>query len=114
MTDSGVDLCVLLSQLARPARVPARRELAEAAVGHSIVRDVRARHGIQTSSPANLFLATGNSVVATRFSYDYGWYPDDDALLEVDLPYVSLWYTLGDGTLARRRVDDGRRRPRTR
>jgi hypothetical protein len=56
------------------------------------VRDV---HGIDTSSPTNLFASTGDSLVATRFSYDYGWYPDADSLLEVDLPFVSLWYTLG-------------------
>ena len=43
----------------------------------------------------NLFLVTGRSLVATRFSFDYGWYPDDDALLETDLPYCSLWYTVG-------------------
>jgi predicted glutamine amidotransferase len=34
-------------------------------------------------------------LVATRFSFDYGWYPDEDTLLETDLPYVSLWYTVG-------------------
>jgi hypothetical protein len=56
---------------------------------------VRARHGIDTSSPVNLCLTTGRSLIATRFSFDYGWYPDDDALLETDLPYVSLWYTVG-------------------
>ena len=43
----------------------------------------------------NLCLTTGASLVATRFSFDYGWYPDEDALLETDLPYVSLWYTVG-------------------
>jgi hypothetical protein len=43
----------------------------------------------------NLCLTTGQALVATRFSFDYGWYPDEDALLETDLPYVSLWYTLG-------------------
>ncbi len=34
--------------------------------------------------------------MATRFSYDYGWYPSDDELLEVDLPFVSLWFTYGE------------------
>ena len=43
----------------------------------------------------NLCLTTGQALVATRFSFDYGWYPDDDVLLETDLPYVSLWYTVG-------------------
>ncbi|HEX5731160.1 hypothetical protein, partial [Microbacterium sp.] len=52
-------------------------------------------HGIDTSSPVNLFLVSGQSLLATRFSFDYGWYPDDDHLLETDLPYCSLWYTVG-------------------
>ena len=43
----------------------------------------------------NLCLTTGDALVATRFSFDYGWYPDEDLLLETDLPYVSLWYTVG-------------------
>jgi glutamine amidotransferase len=43
----------------------------------------------------NLCLTTGDALVATRFSFDYGWYPDEDVLLETDLPYVSLWYTVG-------------------
>jgi glutamine amidotransferase len=74
---------------------------------------VRAQHGIDTSSPVNLCLTTGEALVATRFSFDYGWYPDEDALLETDLPYVSLWYTVGgayvtrDGTSAM--AGDGRR-----
>jgi glutamine amidotransferase len=43
----------------------------------------------------NLFLATSQTLVATRFSFDYGWYPDEDSMLETDLPYCSLWYTVG-------------------
>ena len=49
--------------------------------------------------------------MATRFSFDYGWYPPEDEMLETDLPFVSLWYAIGgeyaerDGELA----DDGRR-----
>ena len=31
-------------------------------------------------------------MVATRFSFDYGWYPPEDEMLETDLPFVSLWY----------------------
>jgi glutamine amidotransferase len=96
-TDSEWIYALLLSQLADPFGLPGAAELAEATISTlSIIRDVRARNGIDISSPANLFVSTGRSLVATRFSFDYGWYPDDDQLLETDLPYVSLWYTLGD------------------
>ena len=75
----------------------AEGELVDAIVNAlAILRKVRARHGIDTSSPVNLFLSTGQCLVATRFSFDYGWYPDGDTMLETDLPYVSLWYTIGD------------------
>ena len=56
---------------------------------------MRAREEIDVSSPVNLFVTTGESLVATRFSFDYGWYPPEDQMLETDLPYVSLWYTVG-------------------
>ena len=79
-----------------PYGLPETRELADATANAlRILRKVRATHGIDTSSPVNLCVSTGRSVVATRFSFDYGWYPDDDTLLETDLPYVSLWYTTG-------------------
>jgi glutamine amidotransferase len=95
-TDSEWIYALVLSQLEDPYGMPELRELADAtAAALRILRDARAQHGIDTSSPVNLCLATGRALVATRFSFDYGWYPDEDALLETDLPYVSLWYTLG-------------------
>ena len=95
-TDSEWIYALVLSQLEDPYGRPETGELADAvAAALRILRDVRARHGIDTSSPVNLCLSTGRAIVATRFSFDYGWYPDEDALLETDLPYVSLWYTLG-------------------
>jgi glutamine amidotransferase len=95
-TDSEWIYALVLSQLEDPFGIPEARELGDAtAAALRVLRDVRARHGIDTSSPVNLFLTTGRTLVATRFSFDYGWYPDDDALLETDLPYVSLWYTVG-------------------
>jgi glutamine amidotransferase len=88
---------VFLSQLRDPYGTPTADELAEATVKTlRIVRATRELHHIETSSPTNLFATTGRDLVATRFSFDYGWYPDVDSLLEVDLPFVSLWYTLGD------------------
>ena len=34
-------------------------------------------------------------MIATRVSFDYGWYPPEDEMLETDLPFVSLWYAIG-------------------
>jgi glutamine amidotransferase len=96
-TDSEWVYALVLAQLGDPYAKPGAEELADAVVrALGILREIRARHGIETSSPANLCLTTGDALVATRFSFDYGWYPDEDTLLETDLPFVSLWYTLGD------------------
>jgi glutamine amidotransferase len=95
-TDSEWIYALVLSQLEDPYGRPEADELAEATRSAlRILREVRSRHGIDVSSPVNLCLTTGNVLVATRFSFDYGWYPDEDTLLETDLPYVSLWYTVG-------------------
>lgn len=95
-TDSEWIYALILSQLEDPYGLPETRELAEAtAAALRILRKVRAAHGIDTSSPVNLCAGTGRSVVATRFSFDYGWYPPEDEMLETDLPFVSLWYAIG-------------------
>jgi glutamine amidotransferase len=95
-TDSEWIYALVLSQLDDPYGTPGATELANAtASALRVLRDVRARRGIDTTSPVNLVLTTGDALVATRFSFDYGWYPDEDSLLETDLPYVSLWYTVG-------------------
>lgn len=111
-TDSEWIYALVLSALDDPFGVPEAGELADAtASALRVLREVRAAHGIDTSSPVNLCLTTGTAVVATRFSFDYGWYPDEDILLETDLPYVSLWYTVGgeyverDGVSAMTRGD---------
>lgn len=101
-TDSEWIYALVLSRLDDPFGSPDADELADATVSTlRLLREVRARHGIDTSSPVNLCLTTGRALIATRFSFDYGWYPDDDALLETDLPYVSLWYTVGGEYVAR-------------
>jgi glutamine amidotransferase len=95
-TDSEWIYAMILSQLSDPHGVPETRELAEAtATTLRILRSVRDTYGIATSSPVNLCISTGRAVVATRFSFDYGWYPPEDEILEVDLPFVSLWYAIG-------------------
>jgi glutamine amidotransferase len=102
-TDSEWLYALLLSQLDDPYGVPGPDELAAAvAQTLSIVRRVRERHDIRISSAVNLFVSTGQCVIVTRFSFDYGWYPaEDPELLEWDLAYLSLWYTLGDEYLER-------------
>jgi glutamine amidotransferase len=104
-TDSEWIYALVLSQLDDPYGLPGVRELADATAGAlRILREVRATYGIDTSSPVNVFLSTGRAVVATRFSFDYGWYPPEDEMLETDLPFVSLWYTIGREYL---RCEDG-------
>jgi glutamine amidotransferase len=95
-TDSEWIYALVLSQLDDPFGLPETGELADAvAAALRILRAVRIERGIDTSSPVNLCAATGRGVVTTRFSFDYGWYPPDDEMLETDLPYVSLWYAIG-------------------
>jgi glutamine amidotransferase len=95
-TDSEWIYALILSQLDDPYGLPETRELADATAGAlRVLRRVRAAHGIDTSSPVNLCLSTGRSVVVTRVSFDYGWYPPEDEMLETDLPFVSLWYAIG-------------------
>jgi glutamine amidotransferase len=104
-TDSEWIYALILSQLDDPFGLPETSELAEATTNAlRILRSVRAAHGIDTSSPANLCLSTGRAVVFTRFSFDYGWYPPEDEMLETDLPFVSLWYAIG-GEYTRRNGD---------
>jgi len=96
-TDSEWIYALLLSQLDDPFGTPDADEIADAAVkALRIIRAIREKHEIAISSPVNLFVTTGTCLVATRFSFDYGWYPEGDSMLETDLPYVSLWYTLGE------------------
>jgi len=95
-TDSEWIYALVLSQLDDPGAFPDAEELGDAtAKALRILRNVREAHGIDTSSPVNLCLGTGRALVATRFSFDYGWYPPDDEMLETDLPFVSLWYAIG-------------------
>jgi glutamine amidotransferase len=95
-TDSEWIYALVISRLDDPFGTPDAEELADAvASALRVLREVRGRAGIDISSPVNLFLTTGRALVTTRFSFDYGWYPAEDSLLETDLPYVSLWYTVG-------------------
>lgn len=96
-TDSETIYALVMGLLARPDADPgALVEAITAAVRR--LREVRARHGIEQSSALNLFFSDGTSLVALRYTLDFGCYATDDpgAVHEANLRYLSLWYTLGE------------------
>jgi predicted glutamine amidotransferase len=62
-----------------------------------IIRDIRARLGIVTSSSVNLFITTGTQIAAVRYCFDFGCYRTEDPgrVHEANLNFLSLWYTSG-------------------
>ena len=106
------------------SRPSTAEEAAEAIIRSlEILRELRAARGIATQSPVNLVLTDGSWMLATRYAFDYGWYPDDESFFasEREHDFTSLWYTTGgrfgrrpDGSIRdrRRRGHIGRRRLR--
>ena len=93
-TDSEWIYALLLSRLADPMQPAGVEELATAVEeALTILRQVRDRRGIDTASGTNLFVSDGRHFVATRFTFDYGWYTGRPS--ESHLRYHSLWYTAG-------------------
>lgn len=98
-TDTEWVYALVLSQLEDPWGNASAEELAAAASGAiKILREIRERMDLHTQSPVNLVISDGDSLVATRFCFDYGWYPDDDSFFagEREFDYTTLWYTLGE------------------
>jgi glutamine amidotransferase len=106
-TDTEWVYALVLSQLVDPF-APVELEAAARAVRDTlaILREVRSRRRIATQSPVNLVLTDGNWMLATRYAFNYGWYPDDQSFFahEREHDFTSLWYTVG-GPFGRR--DDG-------
>jgi predicted glutamine amidotransferase len=96
-TDTEWIYALLLSQLEDPrAEIGPDAIVAAVERALSIIRAVRRRHGIDTSSPTNLFISDGVNLVAVRFAFDYGCYDlNDPAALESDHVFLGLWYTTG-------------------
>jgi glutamine amidotransferase len=95
-TDSEWIYAVLVSQIEDPNADPTAEELAEAVERTlQILRKVRERREIDTSSAANLFVSTGKHLVATRFTFDLGCF--DGPPRNVDLFSQTLWFTIGSG-----------------
>lgn len=97
-TDSEWIYALLLSQLEVHETRPLASDLTRAMVATlRILGNVREQHSIGTSSPANLFVTDGETVVVARYTFDYGRYDTSDlsAIAQSDHSYLSLWYTTG-------------------
>jgi len=94
-TDTEWVYALVLSMLDDPFG-PVGVEDAAAAVERAldVLREVRAARGIAVQSPVNLVLTNGNWIVATRFAFDYGWYPEDGSFFagEREHDFTSLWF----------------------
>ncbi len=93
-TDTEWVYALLLSLLEDPFGPAEPDELADATLRTlELLRDIRLRHGIATQSPVNLVITDGRSLVATRFVFDYGWYPDDGSFFagEREFDFTTLW-----------------------
>lgn len=99
-TDTEWVYALVLCQLRDPFSPAGAEEAADAVVrGLEILRGLRERRGISTQSPVNLVLTDGSWMLATRYAFDYGWYPDDGSFFasEREHDFTSLWYTAGGG-----------------
>lgn len=97
-TDSEWIYALLVSHLEDPSRHVAADEIARALDKTlAVIRVTRARLGISISSPANLFITTGQEIVAVRYCFDFGCYRTDDParVIDANFTYYSLWYTSG-------------------
>jgi glutamine amidotransferase len=97
-TDAAWIYAAVLSRLDDPLGAVTPRELAEATEATVItIGEMRERHGIHTHSPVNLVLGDGNTLIAVRFCFDYGWYRADQSFFDVEreFDFTSLWFTLG-------------------
>jgi glutamine amidotransferase len=99
-TDSEWVYALILSMLDDPfAQVEAADAAAAVERALDVLREVRSVRGISVQSPVNLVLTDGRWLLATRFAFDYGWYPDDGSFFagEREHDFTSLWFRAPDG-----------------
>jgi glutamine amidotransferase len=97
-TDSEWIYALIVSQLADPGGAAAADDLVRAVDNaFAVIRKVRARLGIATSSSVNLFITTGEQLAAVRYCFDFGCYRTEDPakVHEANLSFLTLWYTSG-------------------
>ena len=97
-TDSEWIYALVLSQIEEP-QMPVTGAALVAAISRAIaiIRDERAKLGIDVSSSLNLFVTDGRQIAAVRYCFDFGRYPtaDPERVHEANVSFLSLWYTLG-------------------
>ena len=97
-TDSEWIYALVLSQLEDPQMPPTGTALV-AAVSRAIaiLREERAKLGIDTSSSLNLFVTDGRQIAAVRYCFDFGRYQtaNPERVHEANVSFLSLWYTVG-------------------
>ncbi len=100
-TDTEMLYALTLSRLPDRSDPSIGPEDVALAVTHALedVREIRSKRGIDTQSAANLVLGNGKWLVATRFTYDYGWYPAEDSFFAAERrhDFLSMWVTKGSG-----------------
>ena len=100
-TDTEWVYALVLSMLDDPFAAVEAEEAAEAVErALDVLREVRAARAIAVQSPVNLVLTDGRWLLATRFAFDYGWYPEDDSFFasEREHDFTSLWFRSPDRT----------------
>lgn len=58
-----------------------------------VIREVRTSHGITRSSSVNLMACDGDTLMAVRFTFDFGRF--ETSQLQGTSRFLSQWYTLG-------------------
>jgi glutamine amidotransferase len=93
-TDSEWIYALTLSALEDPFAInPPEAILAAVRQALSVIREVRARHGIERSSSSNLIFCDGINMVAVRYTFDFGRF--DERQLQGTTEYLSMWYSFG-------------------
>jgi glutamine amidotransferase len=100
-TDTEWVYALVLSMLNDPfARVEAEEAAQAVERALDVLREVRSARGIAVQSPVNLVLTDGRWLLATRFAFDYGWYPEDGSFFagEREHDFTTLWFRAPDLT----------------
>jgi len=98
-TDSETIYALVMSLLdGQPDKASPEQLLQALITSLDVIGEVRRSHHIERNSALNLFFTDGESILALRYTYDFGCYDSSDpqSIHESNLNYLSLWYTAGE------------------